>query len=969
MLLSCMPYLTAAAEGETAAVFNLKISDEAGLEAFRDAVNNGTSYAGYTVSLERNITLTELNWTPIGDFSGSKPFMGTFNGKGHTISNLSITSGDYVGLFGYVSGGGTIKNLNVSGQISASGNAGGIVAYLNESKSTVSCCHSDVKISGTGETSSAVGGIVGMNANGRVDNCYNTAQITAKYNVGGIIGYSSLGVVQYCHDRGDVKTSVATQAYGAIIGSTNNDDVTSCRYLSGVCAYGMGGTESGTVQSAEVKALGTGEYKDAANFQYWDFTDTWEMGSSYPVLKYNPYKGFSDHIKNTEQLEMLRDAVNSHNPVEKYDTYYLDNDLDMSKISDWEPIGVSGDPFKKTFTGWDPVNNIKTVRTITGLKINSTNYSNYGLFGCNDGGTIKNLKLDSFAITAGSYAGCLIGQNNQGSLENITVTNSSVNGTGGVGGVVGYDRDGKLNHITVSSTSISSTGDDAGDDAGGVVGHAFGATAINDVIITSNTAITGNGHVGGIINDNVGSIKNASISDCTITGNNSYTGGVAGINDMAGTMESISFSNVKVTGKGNTGGLVGSSYNAMNGKNAVISGITVSGTNNVGGIVGSTDYDISNYSINSSIVTGGDANTAAAVNVGGIAGNTTAEISNCKTLSGTEVYGYGPHIGGIVGLTSNNITSCENNASVKCKKATLTSVADHVGDIGGIAGLATGGTISGCRSLSDINGIDIGGVNVGGIAGRLEGSAVVEKCYNTRSVYSAYNKFNVGGVVGSVDSENAIVRNCYNTGDVMTNGVLGGIAGVNNGTVQNCYSKGQIKVFGGGYYNDCGVVGTNDGNIKSCYFLENTAPRVASGGGSIDTDSRALSESELSDETNFKGWDFNDSSIWTIDCSMRAPVFFDLKLTRDDEDIETGYYTDANGKLHDDATAFIVTLTCGDVAATPYVRSSITAGGQTVTYEEQLKTQISGKGYVNIGIVLTGIAADDAVLKAQAMIE
>ena len=137
----------------------------------------------------------------------------------------------------------------------------------------------------------------------------------------------------------------------------------------------------------------------------------------------------------------------------------------------------------------------------------------------------------------------------------------------------------------------------------------------------------------------------------------------------------------------------------------------------------------------------------------------------------------------------------------------------------------------------------------------------------------------------------------------------------------------------------------------------------------MDDYSRRLEDDEFIDETIFINWDFNNTSIWTIDKSERAPVFFDLKLTRDDEDVETGYYTDAEGTYYEDATAFVVTLTCGDVATRPYVSGSITAGGKTETYEKRLATEISGKGSVKIGIVLTGIAADDAVLKAQAMIE
>lgn len=88
------------------------ISDKTEFAAFRDKVNAGTTFSGKTVYLMGNLSLTGLH-TPIG--TSSKPFSGIFDGNGYTISNLNITSSttENVGLFGYVSGG-TIKNVVIS---------------------------------------------------------------------------------------------------------------------------------------------------------------------------------------------------------------------------------------------------------------------------------------------------------------------------------------------------------------------------------------------------------------------------------------------------------------------------------------------------------------------------------------------------------------------------------------------------------------------------------------------------------------------------------------------------------------------------------------------------------------------------------------------------------------------------------------------------------------------------------------
>ena len=53
--------------------------------------------------LTADIDLTDIDWVPLGDYS--LPYMGNFDGNGHTISNLSITTAAlYNGLFGKVSG-------------------------------------------------------------------------------------------------------------------------------------------------------------------------------------------------------------------------------------------------------------------------------------------------------------------------------------------------------------------------------------------------------------------------------------------------------------------------------------------------------------------------------------------------------------------------------------------------------------------------------------------------------------------------------------------------------------------------------------------------------------------------------------------------------------------------------------------------------------------------------------------------
>ncbi|MFR5091690.1 MAG: hypothetical protein ACLTDR_06410 [Adlercreutzia equolifaciens] len=98
------------------------IENASQLAAFRDAVNAGDDYDGKYVALGADVDLEGAEWTPIsagtrkgsGIAEGSTPFAGTFDGAGHTVSGLKITStqgADYaIGLFGILDGA-TVKNL------------------------------------------------------------------------------------------------------------------------------------------------------------------------------------------------------------------------------------------------------------------------------------------------------------------------------------------------------------------------------------------------------------------------------------------------------------------------------------------------------------------------------------------------------------------------------------------------------------------------------------------------------------------------------------------------------------------------------------------------------------------------------------------------------------------------------------------------------------------------------------------
>ena len=171
-------------------------------------VNEGDDCAGITFKLANDIDLTGVDFTPIGD--DTNKFNGTFDGDGHTISNLRIaSSGDEVGLFGYVGEGGTIKNVNLQ-NVTVNGNetVGGLVGY---NCGTVENCTANATVngnehvggfvgfnSGTDNDNEDVGGlIIGWNC-GTVENCTANAKVSGSETVGAVGGFNDGGTVENC---------------------------------------------------------------------------------------------------------------------------------------------------------------------------------------------------------------------------------------------------------------------------------------------------------------------------------------------------------------------------------------------------------------------------------------------------------------------------------------------------------------------------------------------------------------------------------------------------------------------------------------------------------------------------------------------------------------------------------------------------------------------------------------------------
>jgi uncharacterized repeat protein (TIGR02543 family) len=154
-------------------------------------VNNGSTYSNETIKLTGDIGDAENPVTTIAGENEIKPFKGTFDGAGYTLTIGYGTSearfdGQYAAPFRYVEGA-TIQNLHVAGIIyTAKQCAAGIVGQVKESPITLSNCHSSVDINCNYENSGGHGGLIayiwpGLNGNS-ITGCLFDGSFTTSNN-------------------------------------------------------------------------------------------------------------------------------------------------------------------------------------------------------------------------------------------------------------------------------------------------------------------------------------------------------------------------------------------------------------------------------------------------------------------------------------------------------------------------------------------------------------------------------------------------------------------------------------------------------------------------------------------------------------------------------------------------------------------------------------------------------------------
>ena len=208
-----------------------------GLMNVAELVNGGKT--DINITLDKNIDLTGKGWTPIGT-SFDNSYKGTFDGGGHTITGLTVTTNDqFVGLFGYLNRAGTVKNVVMEGiQITSNhmfGCTGGVVGY---SWGTIENCSVSGSVSGT----VYVGGVVGVQIGGSITGCSSSATVKGTVDVGGVAGQTnSSATLTACYATGNVIIEINPNkniAGGGLVGMNAGSSLLACYATGNVTSTG-----------------------------------------------------------------------------------------------------------------------------------------------------------------------------------------------------------------------------------------------------------------------------------------------------------------------------------------------------------------------------------------------------------------------------------------------------------------------------------------------------------------------------------------------------------------------------------------------------------------------------------------------------------------------------------------------------------------------------------------------------------
>lgn len=747
----------------------------------------GRSFSGKSYRLTQDIDMEDVPMQPIKEFAD-----GTFDGDGHTISNLTIsaasgnaglfaetnsstvfkniilhnvsvtlTGGSYAGvggLIGKIYGSTTIQGCGVSGAVTYSsgysynsGNVGGLVGYLN-GKCTIKESYSQATIKNeNNNSSSTAGGLLGKTGNYytlSVTDCYASGDVTAAGGrAGGFTGdvYCSNGykhTYTSCYAAGKV-TAPADKGFGFAYSSARTGySFTNCYYNNTANSEGCNQKDTTiTGKSAdELKALagelGEAYQKDAASINGGYPILTWQYNDpdATPTVTVTVTPADAKLIwDDMEQTGGANGVYTLKDQTQGQHTYTVSHEAG-DYAAQTGTITVKSSDMTKTFTL--ALNRHKL--TFTGLPADAKLIVKSGT------DTLEAESDGSYAVTNGTYS--------------YTVTKF---GYVDAEGTVTVDRADAVQPITMTRAPSATVRFTYAEDAAPTIKVAYAKSLWNKVIMSAEAD---------------GSYLLPVDYKYEWTFDSAKYISQSGVIDLIGVAADSEKSivipmSLKPAGSGTKDDpylIVDASqlrwFAAQvndNSKNDICAQLTANidlESKEWTPIGKSTSYaykgtfDGNDHEIKNLYVTGTTSNHYGLFGVLGAGGTIrNLTVSGRVAITGIGSNSYG--IGGIVGQLggAGTIENCTNKATVSGNFNT----AGIVGRVG-----SSGGTIRACANLGDISGSN----SVGGIVGYAYYGVTASHCYNRGAVTAEVSK--AGGIVGFMDDSGAKFSNCYTTGAV-----------------------------------------------------------------------------------------------------------------------------------------------------------------------------------------------------------
>ena len=779
--------------------YAFKTADE--LVGFSLLVNGSTgtreNFEGWTLTLADNINLDGIAWTPIGQ---SNAFSGTFDGKGHTIEDMSanVTSG-YAGLFGNVRG--TVKNVQVTGSVTASGKVmavGGIVGY--SAGGTVQNCLSKVNILAP-QVNYPVGGVVGESSNNPSDNtsstvnlCWNEGTVTGgSGSTGGIVGKNSKGTVTNCANFGGVKGSSTASGIvgsGAVANSYNLGDVTGAKGS----AYGI---SNGAVANSYYVCKLNGSIKMA-----------YVNATEIPVTLGTDGKTYM--VGEKKLVDLLND---NHGTNELWFTNPEKNVYLPHHATKWDGETDTDCTFKTITVTYDPNGGVNKDGSNTPVTVSEMVY----VVGEDVVTPAKHIVLAADAETLGF-------KHENGTIK-ATPWNTDATGNGSqyaAGRTIQVSKD-----ITLYAQWDKIWGGDGSNSDPYQISNAEKLTALQTQVNENGFSYTG---------------KWFRLTNNIDLNNELWTPiGVDSLHFFGGSLDGggKTISGLKVETDRQWAGLFGSvrgtygvpmTMRDLTLKNGSVK-FTSSGTSCSGGLVaiveGETALELRNVVAENLTVSGGD-------DSGGLLGRGRVAMTNCHNRGGSVT---GRYAGGLAGNGYSNLlnhvfTGCTNSAKVVGERTA-----------GGMTGNETvsNGSYTSCANSGSISATQ-------GYASGIAAGGSYKQCSNSGAV--------TGKQAAGITSHGNKATFCSNTGAITGTDYAAGILtnGGYGGTVEFCWNTGSVEastpvkafgiLYGWGAYNRVRnsfsyVPGANIGlaptelkekNVSDSYYLADKKDSVSSAG-------------------------------------------------------------------------------------------------------------------------------------------